>query len=521
MTDELETGKPFDVEIRTANQQQTQFTIAVVDEGLLQLTNFQTPDPWNHFYSKERLGVLTYDLYGHVIGANKGDIFKTFSIGGGIAEMRMKADQDEEKTAKRFKAVAMFEGPLYTNANGFAKVHFNMPDYIGAVRVMVVGAKNTQYGKSEKTVPVKADLMVMPTLPRVLGPADEIKVPVTVFAMKENLGQTKVRIKADGPVTVSGQSEYTLDFSRTEDKDVFFTLKAKDAIGISTIKISAESAKASAEYSTELQVRTSSSEEYITTENLVKPGQTVKINIPGQGIDGSNKAVVTVRRSKDFNFGARLFYLIHYPYGCIEQTTSSVFPQLYLDKFIPKSTLASQDIKENINEGIKRINRFRLSSGAFSYWPGSNYVSQWGTNYAGHFLIEAKKLGYHVPDDLLDDWLRYQKSQALLTTGDLMTRVYRLYLLALAGKPAMGPMNLIRESSLSALSDKERWLLASAYRLAGAEKEAESILKSTGFLVKLYREFGGTYGSSNRDKAIILDQMIQFGQLTKAESLVE
>jgi uncharacterized protein YfaS (alpha-2-macroglobulin family) len=339
--------------------------------------------------------------------------------------------------------------------------------------------------------------------------------------MKENLGQTTISISADGPVTVSGQSEYKLDFSKTEDKDVFFTLKAKDAVGISNIKISAKSAKANAEYSTELEVRTSSSEEYITTEEQLEPGQTIKVNIPGQGIEGSNKAVVTVRRTKDFNFGARLFRLIHYPYGCIEQTTSSVFPQLYLEKFIPKSTLARQDIKDNINAGIKRINRFRLSSGAFSYWPGSNHVSLWGTNYAGHFLIEAKKLGYHVPDELLDDWLRYQKSQALMTTGNLMTRVYRLYLLALAGKPAMGPMNLIRESSLSALSDKERWLLASAYRLAGAEKEADSILKSTGVLVKLYREFAGTYGSSNRDKAIILDQMIQFGQLGKAESLVD
>ncbi len=390
MADELETGNPFEVEIQTTNKQQAQFTIAVVDEGLLQLTNFQTPDPWDFFYSKERLGVLTYDLYGHVIGANKGDIFKTFSIGGGLVEMRAMAPEDEEKTAKRFKAVSMFEGPLQTNSNGYAKVSFDMPDYIGAVRVMVVGANSTRYGKKEKTVPVTSDLMVMPTLPRVIGPADQIKVPVTVFAMKENLGQTVVSISVEGPITVVGPSEHKMNFSKPDDEDVSFTLKAKNAIGISKIKIRAKSVKANTEYNTELQVRASSVEEYINTEKQVKPGQKITVNIPGQGIEGSNNAVLTIRRTKDLNFGERLYRLIRYPYGCLEQTTSSVFPQLYLEKFIPKSTLARQDIEDNINNGIKRINRFRLASGAFSYWPGSINASQWSTNYAGHFLIEAK-----------------------------------------------------------------------------------------------------------------------------------
>ena len=112
MADELETAKPFNVEIQTLNQQQTQFTIAVVDEGLLQLTNFQTPAPWDFFYSKERLGVLTYDLYGHVIGANKGDIFKTFSIGGGMELMsKANANKEEDKTYQVFRLLSQLRLP--------------------------------------------------------------------------------------------------------------------------------------------------------------------------------------------------------------------------------------------------------------------------------------------------------------------------------------------------------------------------------------------------------------------------
>ncbi|KAA3615061.1 MAG: alpha-2-macroglobulin family protein [Calditrichaeota bacterium] len=521
MGDELETGKPFEVEIQTADKNQTQFTVAVVDEGLLQLTRFKTPEPWKHFYSKERLGVLTYDLYGHILGANHGDIFRTFSIGGGMEMDKMSAEEDEDKTAKRFKAVSMFEGPLQTDRNGHAKVSFKMPDYIGAVRVMVVAANNARYGNTEKTVPVKSDLMLMPTLPRVLGPEDEISVPVTVFPMRENLGDTKVTLEVDGPIEVMGAISQQLNFAKPEDKDLLFKIKAKAGVGIAAIKITAKSSRASAEYETEIQVRTSSDMEYLTEEKTVKPGDKLTMNIPGNGIAGSNQATLTIRRTKDLNFGKRLYRLIRYPYGCIEQTTSSIFPQLYLEKFIPKSSLAKKDIDDNINKGIKRLRKFKLPSGAFGYWPGAKTPSMWGTNYAGHFMIEAKRKGYHVPDDLMNDWIKFQKSQALLTSGNIKTRIYRLYLLALAGEPIIGPMNLIRESSLSALKDVERWMLASAYKLAGVESEANTILKSTGFFVKLYREFSGTYGSSDRDKAMILDQVVQFQQYERANKLVD
>ncbi len=522
MKDELETGKPFDVEIQTADKKQTQFTIAVVDEGLLQLTRFKTPAPWKYFYSKERLGVLTYDLYGHIIGANYGDIFRTFSIGGGMDGLLSRAGEDEEdKTAKRFKAVSMFEGPLETDRNGHAKVRFKMPDYIGAVRVMVVAANNTRYGHTEKTVPVTSDLMLMPTLPRVLGPQDQITVPLTVFAMKENLGNTKIKIAVDGPIEIVGETERNLSFGKPEEKDVRFTIRAKAGIGIATIKMTAKSVGASAEYKTEIEVRTSSDIEYLTKEETLKPGDKITMAVPGQGVAGSNQAVLTIRRNKDLNFGQRLYRLIHYPYGCIEQTTSSIFPQLYLERFIPKSSLAKKDMEDNINRGIKRLRRFVTPSGAFGYWPGDKHANLWGTNYAGHFLIEAKKKGYHVPDNLMRGWHKFQKSQALLTTGNLKTRVYRLYLLALAGKPAMGPMNLIRESGLSALKDVERWMLAAAYKLAGVQNEADMILKSTGVNVGLYREFAGTYGSSDRDKAMILEQMVYFQKYGKANKLVD
>ncbi|MCB0284180.1 MAG: alpha-2-macroglobulin family protein [Calditrichaeota bacterium] len=522
MPDELETAKPFDVQIQTADKSKAQFTIAVVDEGLLQLTRFKTPNAWDYFYSKERLGVLTYDLFGNVIGANRGDIFRTFSIGGGLDAMEMMADNDQQdRSAKRFKAVSMFEGPIFTDNNGYAKVRFNMPEYIGAVRVMAIAANKQRYGSTEKRVAVKSDLMVLPTLPRVLGPEDIIDIPVTVFAMKDNLGDVKITLKSSGPLEIIGTSEKQLSFSRQEDKDIAFRVKALAAVGIASIQIDAKSASSEAHYKTELEIRTSAGEEFISIEKAVVPGQQVSLHVPDDGIKGSNKAVLSVRRFRDLNFKKRLYQLIRFPYGCVEQTVSAVFPQLYLERFVPSSSLAKQDIDHNINSAIKRLRKFSLPSGAFSYWPGNRDASDWGTNYAGHFLLEARKQGYHVPDDLIADWVHFQQSQARLATGDLMVRVYRLYVLALSGNPAMGPMNLIRESSLPALNDTERWLLAAAYQLAGIQAEANMILKETGTDVKSYREFAHTYGSDNRDKALILDQMTLFKEYNKAQKIVE
>ena len=165
MPDLLRPGEPFAVEVQSAADSAA-FTIAVVDEGLLALTDFHTPDPWESFFQKQRLSVRTFDLFAHVIGVAKGDPFKTFAIGGGFAAKQ----QAQRDPRRRFPSVSMFAGPLHTDAAGHARVQFTMPNYVGAVRTMVVGARGKRFGHAEKTTEVKSDLMVLSTLPRVIGP---------------------------------------------------------------------------------------------------------------------------------------------------------------------------------------------------------------------------------------------------------------------------------------------------------------------------------------------------------------
>jgi len=505
--DRLEPNKPFTVDIQTADGQPTQCTVAVVDEGLLDLTDFRTPDPWKWFFRRETLSVTSFDMYDHVIGANKGDIFKRFSVGGDMDSYRL--GQQGDKT-QRFKPVCMFKGPITTDASGHASVNFEMPNYIGSVRVMVIAADNNRYGNVEKAVPVKTPLMILPTLPRFLGANDEIKIPVTVFAAQDDVKDVTVTISATGPVTLLGEKTKTVTFTKQGDKDLTFALKAQPALGKAVITITAVSGSYISKEETEIGVQPPAPRMFDSITKDGKPGSKLTFTVPDKGVPGSNTAVVRISRMPKLNIGRRLEWLIHYPYGCVEQTTSSVFPQLYLKDIVKTSDAQGRDIDRNINAAIKRLSRFQLSSGGFSYWPGSQDVSIWGTNYAGHFLYEAKQKGYDVPEEMIDRWLKFQKSRSVSSKDSLTERVYRLYLLALAGAPQMGPMNIIRENEQKNLSNLDRWLLGGAYKLAGSEKVALELIRSAVFHVKEYYEFGGTYGSAMRDKAMMLDVLVNF-----------
>ena len=518
MPDLLRPGEPFEVEVHSAADSAA-FTVAVVDEGLLALTDFHTPDPWESFFRKRRLGVRTFDLFAHVIGVARGDPFRVFSIGGGFAAQ----ERAQRQRRRRFPAVSMFAGPLDTDAAGRARVQFTMPNYVGAVRAMVVGARGRRFGHAEKTVEVKSDLMVLSTLPRVIGPGDRIAVPVTAFAMAGSLGTVEVSIEVQGPLAVAGEARKQVEFAGVGERDLTFELRADMAVGPATVLVEAAAASARASRRTDIEVRASSPTVYESDERGVSPGGSVTFTVPDKGMPGTNRARISVRRRPGFNLDNQMLRLVRYPYGCLEQTVSSVFPQLYLKDLLDlkpeERGIVAADIDERVNEAIRRMRRFQLPDRSFSLWPGQRSPSLWGSNYAGHFLIEARALGYHVPDDMLQGWLRYQHAQAPLTRDLLKARVYRVYLLALAGDPAIGAMNLLKENELGSMKNAEKWMLAAAYLHAGIEATADEIARGAGVEVEQYRESGNTYGSDLRDRALILDALVSFERWHAADAL--
>ncbi len=516
---EIKPNSDFEVSVKASgvsnSKKPTQLTIAVVDEGLLDITNFATPSPWDFFFAKQALMFQTYDVYSDVIGANWGEIFKKFSIGGDFAEYSAKHGQSK---VRRFKPVAMFSGVLTVDKSGVAKAKFHMPNYFGSVRVMVVGANENCYANAEKTIQVKSPLIVLSSLPRVMGPADNIYVPVSIFATKDGIGKTKVSISVDGVGSILGKKDTTVDMSKESETDVMFTLAADEAVGNMKVKITAANGANKAEEITELEVRASNPRVFDFKEIGVEAGKTAQLTLPTAGMEGTRKSRIVISRFANANFTGRMKGLIEYPYGCVEQTTSAAFPQLYLPDVFKLSTDERKRVDDNINAAIGRLRSFLMPNGKLSYWPNGNYHSNWGTSYAYHFLVEAKNKGYFVPDDLLRAISNSENTSATAAEGMFSERTYRLYVLALDKKPNLGAMNLLRQSALAKLSNAEKMHLAAAYKLAGSDAVAGEIFSKTDTLVddnESYYYY--SYGSNIRSKAIMLECLLLFENMTKAQ----
>jgi len=517
MPDELRSGQEFTVNISEKHQKPMAYTIAIVEDGLLDLTKFQTPEPWNSFYAREALGVKTWDLFDDVMGAYGSRLEKILAIGGDD-----EVQAPEEKGANRFKPVALFDGPFYARAGQTTKHTFKLPQYIGSVRAMVVAGYEGAYGQAEKTIPVKQPLMILATLPRVAGPGEGLALPVNVFAMDEKIRKVDLSVTAEGKLNVDGSPTKSINFAKTGDQVIYFDLKSALSLGVGKVKVEAKSGNFEAVYDVELQVRASNPEMSQVTETVLEGGENWQINYEPLGLVTTNEGVVEISSLPPINLEQRLKYLIRYPHGCIEQTTSSVFAQLYLDELLKLDDDRANKIQANINAAIERLRSFQLTDGGFSYWPGNSQPNLWGTNYAGHFLTEAKKQGYHVPEDILSKWKSYQQAQASHWNSALYTdehtQAYRLYTLALAGYPSLGAMNRLKGDNLK--NKTAQWMLASAYAIAGYQDAALEVIDGLTREVRNYRELGGTYGSTQRDQAIILDALVRLDKRTDAFEMI-
>jgi hypothetical protein len=301
-----------------------------------------------------------------------------------------------------------------------------------------------------------------------------------------------------------------------------FTLKVNDRTGVATVKLKAKSGMFSADYDMELNVRYPNPPTTRVIANIADKGVSFTEEFDALGLPGTNTTTLEVYSIPPLNLENRLEYLIRYPHGCIEQTVSAAFPQLYLSLLLDLNEKQQNDIQEYVNRSITKLCKYQLSNGGFSYWPGSDNVSFWGTNYVGHFLLEAKNAGYEVPSAVLNKWVSYQQTKASSWTDDgsdsQLVQAYRLYTLALSGNPDKGAMNRFRQQSN--LSSWSLWRLAAAYQLIGKESIAEQIVSALNTQVKEYNQLGGSFGSGIRDKAMILETLVLLGKTEDAFKLV-
>ena len=508
MPDALSPEQEFEIVVSEKNNKAMTYTIAMVEEGLLSLTRFQTPNAWHEFYKREALGVKTWDIYDDVIGAYSGSIDQVFAIGGDGNAARGKT-----KKANRFKPVVTYLGPFSLSAGASRSHTLTLPNYIGAVRTMIVAGNNNHeaYGSTDKSVPVKKPLMVLASLPRKLSPGEKVTLPVTVFAMESKVKKVTIKLKLSNGITIVGDKTKTISFANPGEQMTYFKLDISKANGVNSIEVIATGNGEKSTYKVAIDLLNPNP---ITSKSLdlnLEANGTKTMDLTTFGVLGSNSATVEFSTMPPMDFSRRLQYLIQYPHGCVEQTTSSVFPQLYLNDIFDLTFDKKQEIQQNIENGIKRLAYFQRPNGGMSYWSGENNTNDWGTSYSGHFMIEAAKKGFVLPLSFMHNWLSYQQQASrdwrpsYKSYHSDLAQAYRLYTMALAGQADLSAMNRLRE--FTEISNEAKWRLAAAYALAGQKEASNAISKTANIEFKTSKGNYYTYGSVDRNRAMALETM--------------
>ncbi|MBR0486633.1 MAG: alpha-2-macroglobulin [Treponema sp.] len=494
---ELAPNAPATFSVSEENGKPMTYTIAVVDEGLLGLTNFHAPDIHSEFYKKEASLLHNWDIYKYVMSAYSGKLETILAVGGGDG-----AINDAQRNENRFAPVVRYFGPYNLGPGQKKATTFDMPNYVGAVRAIVIAGDKAAYGRAEKSVRVKSGLMVQPSVPRTLGTNESINIPVTVFNGSDSRQEIQVSFSARGMINFTKKDFITLDANA--NGTLFFPVSTKGSGPVNFV-VTASSNGESAKSSVNVDVLSRGIPVVDKVHFTVSPKSTETVQVLTPSEKNTAQLKVELSSLPVLDLSERLEYLTGYPHGCIEQITSGGFPQIYLPKFVKMTSQEVNRCKDNVNSVIERYSNYQISTGAMGYWPGNQYPHEWGTCYACHFMLEARNNGFNVPEEKLKPALDYIKNMAENWTensGEASSvQAYRLYVLELAKIDAINSMNRIVRSDMP---NDAKLLLSAAYAISGRKPVAKTLLQEYVPSTNFFRQMGGEFSSSTREQALYL-----------------
>ena len=500
---EIRPEQDYTLEVSERNGREMTYTIAVVDEGLLDLTNFKTPDIYTHFNAKQSLGVRTFDVFEHVIGAFGGNVQGRYSIGGGDEALGKK-----NRKADRFKPVVDFIGPFQLKKGEVKKHQLSMGNYVGSVKAMLVAGdvKKDAFGSTDKQIQVKQPLMMLTSVPRKLSPKETLRVPITLFVMDDKLKEVKVDVSSHQKLQLKGASTQTIKVDGVGEYMVYFDFEVPDELGIASLQLRASSGREIATNAVEIDIINPNPISTSIQQKTLQKNENKSFELTTFGTSGTNEAMLTLSSFPPVNLEKRLHYLTSYPHGCAEQITSKAFPQLFLGQIVEMDKSQKSQLEQQVNKVISMLKRYQLPNGGIAYWQGGE-ANEWATNYLGHFMLEAKAKSYQLPFGFESQWRKFQQQRARtwsINSSSDLTQAYRLYTLALSGSPDVASMNRLK--SVSKLSPEATARLALAYAIINQKSVAQKLIDQLDDLPS--QEDSSTFGSKLRNQAMLLETYI-------------
>ncbi|MCB9961090.1 MAG: alpha-2-macroglobulin [Hyphomonas sp.] len=526
-----------EVDVSGGPREPVYLTLAAVDEGILRLTKFKSPDPVSYYYGKKALGVELYDDYGRLLDPNMGL----------PAEVRTGGDQlgGEGLTVVPVKSVALFSGLVDVGRSGKAKIRFDVPQFNGELRLMAVAWSKNGVGSAESKMTVRDQAPADLIMPRFLAPGDEAVLTASIDNVELGAGEFSAVINgSDGVSVADGKLSRTLDKGQRADLPV--RIEAGDE-GISRVRMTVDGPdRYAVDRSYLIQTRSPYLPVTRATTKLMQPGDSYEITkdlladlVPGSGAVSVGFSTIPV------DAGTLYASLDRYPYGCTEQTTSRALPLLYSEQLVAMGAEgAKDDPKTRIQVAVNTLLNRQSADGAFGLWrEGDGYASPWLGAYATDFVYRAKEAGYAVPAEALD---RAYGALRAIATGDawrvygystdvyesrwsndtqeqMMKRssAYALYVLAKAGKADISRLRYLHDRELGSIdSPLARAHIGAALALMGDRARAHSAFKAAEDVLG-YNNTGDYYQTPLRDEAAIMALAAEAGETGTLERLAE
>ncbi len=506
-------------------------TVAAVDAGILSITGFESPDPVAGLFARRALGVDSFETVGWTLLSPPQGTSR--SIGGGGPEAGMGRVQ-------MVKPVALWSGLVELDGDGRATVELDVPQYRGALRVMAVVVGGARTGSADAEVLVRDPLVLQATTPRFLIDGDRFELPVFVTNTTAEPRDVVVSLDIDDvamglgdlgplapPVDVTGDRRRTLTLDPGESGTVLFEGETVRQVGAARFAVLATSGDLRSRDELEVPLMPAGQRERLLHRVELSAGTTDLGPLLAGWTPTTERTTFWVTANPFGDAFDHLKWLVRYPYGCIEQTTSTTRPLLYVSRLIDHvdpNLVADGGVDEMVDHGIRRVLSMQTASGGLSYWPGGTWPVAWGTAYGTHLLLDAQQAGYDVPEDSLNralDWLE----QAVQTGDDhRYAESYIHYVLARSGRGQQARIEQLLgafpTSGNTGEAAEQVYMLKAALWLSGDRRWEGDLRDPDVSMLTDQRVDSWRWYSDRRRRAFMLNVMVDlFGRDDDTEAL--
>lgn len=476
-------GEPFTIDYQT--DKPGKIIVFAVDEGILQVARYNTPDPLAFFFQKHALEVLTQQTVDQILPKFIQD--RELSAAGGDGGEENMASRLNPFKRKTDLPVVYWSGIIDTDTNNHQLV-YQVPDYFnGSIRVMAVAVSADSLGSKDTSAEIRGDFIINPNVPTFVAPGDEFEISSSVANNIKDSGehaQITVDLKASPEIEIMGKATQTLEIKEGQEQTVHFKLRAKSLLGSAKVTFIAKSGDKSSTMDATLSVRPATplltNINSGTSQDAKKSLDIMQTLYPQyRNVDAtlSTSPLILV-------FGLQR-YLDNYPYGCTEQLTSKALPLLAMNSQ-SWFTKDSNQINDKVNATIQMLSQRQMSNGGFSYWPGfgENQGNSFASVYAMHFLTEARSQEFNVSNDMFANGIGYLKNLASQKVSDMDAARIQAYAIYILTRNEIVTTNYLANLQLYLQQDNSKaWqkditavYLAASYQLLKSYDDANQLI---------------------------------------------